>query len=221
MLWVLCSGCGLAQNRSLVADALDWYAVWGAARELPTADQTCKGQFNGGLYELRCDPMSVVVSAGFDGARCSITNMRASAFPDDGLRVTGLESQSPTWKTCGELPVKEGDFEITVMPHSRPVDTALSARARDAALGYLKKTSMRSCAAYFPNIKRGDPFFHVYEVCNGVLTAICEFKIEGEEVAKSPQWTYTGKENSLSAGAGWRLGLTDLWFEVYRPQAAR
>jgi hypothetical protein len=208
-----------AQNKSLLADALDWYAVWGSTNELRQTTQVCRGENQGGIYALRCEPMSVVIAASFDNSgRCSINNMRTSAYPEDGFHVMGgrVDTSSQRRK-CGELPLANGTFRITIKPHHREIDESLTARARDSALAYVHRTSMRVCTVYFPKVKEGDPFFDIYEQCDGMLESIREFTIQDGEVATSPHWTYTRKGDTLQVGAGWRLNRPDLWFDRYRP----
>lgn len=214
---LLVSQLTIAQSKSLVADALDWFAVWGAAKELRTVEQTCKGRFHGGQYEFLCIPMSVVISAGFDESRtCSISFMRITAYPGDGARRVGLGFQLPAGKSCGELPVNDGRFAVRVSPRSRSFDAVLSRRARDVALEFSRALPVNSCVLYFPWVKKGDPFVHVYKECASKLSEIWEFVIREGEVQSAPHWIYIEKEDSPATGAEWRLKRGELWFDKRR-----
>jgi hypothetical protein len=230
-----------AENRTTtpVADALDWYSLWQTNAAMPSV-QTCRGEHRESQYSFRCDPLGVVVSVSVgDTGYCSIAGMRPSFGPSAGLRVlkgpfptprfpvsTGvLAEPSGTGTTkpadprdCGELPLKEGTFEIAVTVRSRQVNKVLSVSARDAALKYFQLADIPPCLLRFPNVKTGDPFFHVYEECQGVLEAVWEFTIEDGQVADFAQWTYTPKRTGLPAGAELRRNRPELWFGVSRPE---
>jgi hypothetical protein len=211
-----------------VADALDWYSVWfGSNANTMSGTQTCRGELRGSSYSFRCDPLSMVIAAVVnEGGHCSITSMRPSASPDDGLRVQTLEDLVPPGvprkkggvpQDCGELPVKEGGFQIVVTRHSRPVNSSLTSAARDAALAYNKRSGDQACLLRFPNVKTGDPFFHVYEECQGVLDDIWEFTIHDGHVADYAHWYYDRKRG-YPPGVEWRRNQADLWFAVSRPE---
>jgi hypothetical protein len=216
------------QTTTLVADALDWYSVWfGSSPDGTPGAQTCRGELRGHSYSFRCDPLSVVVgvTANEEG-RCSIMFMRPSVGPDDGLHVQTLEHLVPpgiprkkgaTPQYCGELPVKEGSFEIVIMPRARPVNSALTNTARDVALAYNKAAGDRPCLLRFPNVKNGDPFVHVYQECQGVLDVIWQFPISDGQVADSADFYYSPRRG-LPPGVEWRRNQADLWFAVSRPE---
>lgn len=152
--------------------------------------------------------------------------MRPSIGSDDGLRVQTLEHLVPPGvprkkggspQDCGELPVKDGSFEIAVTPHSRPVNGTLTGAARDTALAYNKRSGDLSCLLRLPNVKTGDPFFHVYVECQEVLDTIWEFKIEDGDVANYAHWYYDRKRG-FPNGVGWRRNQPDLWSGVSRPE---
>lgn len=213
-----------------IADALDWYSLWfgsGPGSPGSPATQTCRGELRGSSYSFRCDPLSVVVAAVRNEAgHCSITSMRPSVGAEDGVRVQTLDHLVPPGvprrkgaapEKCGELPVKEGRFDITVTPHPRPVNSTLTRAAREAAIAYSKKSGDRGCLLRFPNVKTGDPFFHVYEECQGTLDQIWEFTIEDGRVADYAHWFYNRKRG-FPKGVEWRRDRPDLWFEVSRPE---
>lgn len=217
-----------SQTTTFVADALDWYSVWfGSSPAATPGAQTCRGELRGHSYSFRCDPLSGVVGvSGNEEGHCSITFMRPSIGPEDGLRVQTLEHLVPPGvprrkgaapQYCGELPVKEGTFEIVVMPHPRPVNSALTNAARDAALAYNKAAGDRPCLLRFPNVKTGDPFVHVYQECQGVLDVIWEFLVSDGQVADSAHFYYSPKRG-IPLGVEWRRNQADLWFAVSRPE---
>jgi hypothetical protein len=208
-----------------VADALDWYSVWWSLNPNTSGVQTCRGELRTNSYSFRCDPLSVVIGAVVrDSGHCSITFMRPSVSLDDGLRVQTLEHLVPPRtrtpvppRDCGELPTKEGRFELTITPRSGRVNSALTSAARDAALAYNKRSGDLFCLLRFPNVKTGDPFFHVYEECQGVLDGIWEFTIEDGEVADFAHWFYN-RRRGFPNGTEWRRDQMDLWFGVSRPE---
>jgi len=216
------------QATTPVADALDWYSVWfGSNPDGTPGPQTCRGEFRGPSYSFRCDPLSVVVgvTANEEG-RCSIAFMRPSVGPGDGLRVQTLEQlvapgvprrKGAAPQYCGELPVKEGTFQIVVAPHPRSVNGVLTNAARSAALAYNKAAGDRPCLLRFPNVKTGDPFVHVYQECQGVLDVIWHFPISDGQVADSADFYYSPKRG-LPPGVEGRRNRADLWFAVSRPE---
>jgi hypothetical protein len=69
----------------------------------------------------------------------------------------------------------------------------------------------------FPNAKTGDPFFHVYEECRGVLDDIWEFTIQDGHVADYAHWYYD-RRRGYPTGVESRRKETDLWSGVSRPE---
>lgn len=235
LVLVLITAFGLAlsadaqntDNASLVADAVDWYSTWWSLAPPGGATmQTCRGELKGTLYRFRCDPLSTVVDVVTDsGGHCSIISMRPAISADDGLRVQTLENLVPsgvprrkgaTPQDCGELPVKDGTFELKIMPHARPVSDTLSNNARSAALHYNTQGGDDLCLLRFPKVKTGDPFFHVYEECQGALTAVWEFTINRGQVTDFPHWSYTRRKGDLPPGVDWRRDSSELWFAISR-----
>lgn len=208
-----------------VADALNWYSVWWSSKPLESNTQSCRGELRGGLYRLRCDPLAVVVDLAVDDAGyCSIISIRPSMSSTDGLRVQTLEHlvqprhrNSAQSHDCGELPLKDGRFEILVTPRSRQVDKGLTSDARDAVLRYSKHGGENGCLLRLPNVQSGDPFFHVYEECQGALASVWEFTNRSGKVADFPHWTYTRRRGGLPVGAETRRSRKDLWSGVSRP----
>src|SRR5205085_11090237 len=93
--------------------------------------------------------------------------------------------------------------------------------ARDAALAYNKRGGDRPCVLRFPIIKTGDPFFHVYQECQGALDSVWEFTIRSGQVADFPHWTYDRPHRNLPSGSTWRRRRKDLWLGVSRPEERR
>jgi hypothetical protein len=160
-----------------------------------------------------------------DSGHCSIVSMRPSISPDDGLHVQMLahlvqprNSKPAAPQDCGELPLRDGSFELAIKPRSRQVNSALSSSARNAALAYNKRGGYGLCLLRFPNVKTGDPFFHVYEECQGTLSAVWEFTIKAGQVADFPHWSSSRKRGDLPTGIEWRRTQTDLWFGISRPE---
>jgi hypothetical protein len=216
------------QTTTPIGDALDWYSVWfGSGSGTIPGTQACRGERRGNAYSFRCDPLSVVVTVIVkEGGHCPITSMRPSISSDDGLRVQTLEHLVPpsvprkkggTPQECGELPLKEGSFQLVITPGSRPVSGALTIAARDVALAYSKASGGRPCLLRFPNVKTGDPFFHVYVECQEVLDTIWEFRIEDGQAVDSAHWYYSRKRG-FPNGFEWRRNQTDLWSGVSRPE---
>ena len=195
-------GADDADNRTPLADALDWYSVWwGSAPNTPVV-QTCRGEVRTNLYRFRCDPLSVIVDAVVDDSgHCSIVSMRPSISSDDGLRVQTLAHPVPPRNRkpappldCGELPLNDGIIQLTIVPRGRQVNNGLTSSARDAALYYNQQGGEGHCSLRLPNVKTGDPFFHVYEECQGVLHAVWEFTVQRGRVAEFPHWSYTPED---------------------------
>jgi hypothetical protein len=207
-------------TNTLIADALDWYSVWHGKRTTQAGVQKCRGELKGNMCRFRCDPLSVVADVDFDDSgSCIIGGMRPSMRHDFELHPQWLFSppRHVRRQECGELPKKDGDFEIAVNPHRRDIDQSLTARARDAALSYNQQVGDTGCVLHFPNVKAGDPFFHVYAECHGTLQRIYEFTIHHGQVADFPHWTYTSWKEDLLPWTEWRLNQRSLWFGVSRP----
>lgn len=207
-----------------IAGALDWYSVWWSSSPNTPGTQTCRGELRGNLYSFRCDPLAVVVAVVVDDSgHCSIVSMSPSISEEDGLRVQTLahlvpprNSKPAQPRDCGELPLKDGSFELAIPPRSRKVNNALTIDARNAALRYTKQGGDDGCLLRFPDVKTGDPFFHVYEECQGALNAVWEFTIKNGKVSDFPHWSYTRRRGGFPAGAEWREGRMDLWLGVSR-----
>jgi len=204
---------------SLIADALDWYSVWWGLNSKMPGGQTCRGEFRRPIYILRCDPLSVAIGMEVDrSGRCYFTNMSPIIGAVDSGNLLGfgdLDSYAdefrPRARDCGELPIKEGKFSLTIVPRSRNVDHSLTVQARDAALQYFKRAGSR-CLLRFPYVKDGDPFFHVYEECQGKLSTVSEFPIRNGRADDFPQWVYYPERGGFPTGEKWREKQLDLWF---------
>jgi hypothetical protein len=215
-----------------IADALDWYSIWHMQSMATPGIQTCQGEFQNNLYVFRCDPLDVVVNAGFDdNGRCFVSFMSQSYGPDAGTRFTlalnnpppslsliPVKTGPPPVEPCPELPLDSHYFKVMVMPHSRLIDPTLSARVRLAALKLFERDGGSACLLRFPNVKGGDPAAHVYEECDGVLEAVSEFHINQDHVEDFAQWTYDQPHKSIPDGAEWRRKNPDLWFAASTPE---
>jgi hypothetical protein len=151
--------------------------------------------------------------------RCSIVAMSQAVNSEDGRSVTRplfgpSPDPQPAPHDCGELPLKRGLFQILVRPRRREVDSALTTNAYAAALAYEKDSVGPPCALRFPKVKTGDPFFHVYKTCGGLLSGVDEFQNKGGKPANSPHWTYLGPK-SLPRGTELRLRRQELWFAEF------
>ena len=205
------------RQETFIGDALAWYSVWMTDEARPQEIQRCQGELRGNAYQIRCDSLAVVLSINSDrSGNCAITNMSHSLFPQDGLRVgvlTGTSPTSPTRKPgCAELSRKEGAFNFQVNLHFGGVSTKLSTEARDAALAYFKTSGGQQCLLRFPAVRTGDPFFHVYQECEGHLEVVWEFTISQGRAANFSHWQYTRR--NLPEGADKRRQQSELWFGV-------
>ena len=90
--------------------------------------QTCRGEHRNNSYRFRCDPLSVVIGVGLeDSDGCYVVFMQpALNDPDDSRVPSMLPRTKGQSQQCGELPIDDGNFEITVMPRSRSVDEEIS-----------------------------------------------------------------------------------------------
>lgn len=198
-----------------VADALSWYSVWMTRQEKIAPTQVCRGERRGEFLQFRCEPLGVVVSVVVDqGNGCLITNMRAAIFDSDGLTLKHFPAPSgaqphPSDANCGELPDHQGAFEITVTLRSREVSRELSAAARDVAIKYFRQFSSGQCRMFFPKVKAGDPFSHVYEKCGAALS-VSEFPIVRGKVSDFPHWQY----RRPPPAADKRCEQNELWWRI-------
>jgi len=215
---------------TLVADALGWYSTWFGLDQTTLKPQTCRGEFRAELYSFRCDPLGAVVFANVeDSGRCLIGSMSPSASPDAGLHVNTLSNLAPPPETkavqprdCGELPTADGRFEITVTPRLRGADDHLTKAAREAALAYVKRArDRRPCAIHFPRVRAGDPFAHVYTLCQGDLDNVMEFMIRHGQTDDFPHWVYDRPKKNLPPGAKRRLEDPELWSGTSNPEQRR
>lgn len=210
---------------SPVADALDWYSVWWGSGSTTTSLQTCSGEFRSNIYSFRCDPLSVVVEVvKSEMGSFSIVAMRPAVSGEDGLRVHTLAHLFPPRpintnhpQRFGELPGKEGVFEITIMPRSRPVNSALTRSARLVALQLKSGIGDSSCGLRIPLVKLGDPFFHVYEECKEIIRSVWEFNVSDGQIERIPHWSYTEKRGGVPSGSELRRFQTDLWLGLESP----
>jgi hypothetical protein len=227
---------------TMVADALDWYAQWGRKDWGPLGVQTCRGELRDDGYTFRCDPVAVVVNVSVDDSgNCIIRNIRASISAADGLlrpgpiipapgfrgpdaprpiQVPGRPKLTPTKPLrCGELPLTAGTFSIKVTPRGRRgTSRALTERAWNVASSYWSQAGVspaERCIFYCPNVKEGDPFFHLYQVCDGRVDAIWEFEIGNGVVADYARWTYE-RRGAADYPPDRRLKQDDFWFGKFK-----
>jgi hypothetical protein len=206
------------RETSFVADALSWYSVWMRSDPSAASTQVCRGEHRADAIFFRCDPLEAVVSVTVDKTgECEIINMSPKAFDSDGLTMrnfphTGGAEPTPLGSQCPELPDRQGPFEITVTMRPRKVNEELSAAAPETVSKYLEAVSSKSCRLWFPKIMVGDPFYHVYEECDGKVI-VSEFEIQAGRLAESAHWYY-GESRGLPAGTEERLRRSDLWWRI-------
>src|SRR5205085_2798468 len=125
---------------TLIADALDWYVHWNTLSSRAAGTQTCRGEHRGTNYTFRCDPLAVVVQIMVTAAGdCAILAMSPSRSSADGLQANSFHNTSVQPHGCGELRLRDGPFALTIAPHARKMNNAVTKSARDAALAYNKR----------------------------------------------------------------------------------
>ena len=112
---------------------------------------------------------------------------------------------------CDGLPAQEREFTLQVKPILRARDIELSRKSETAALEYLKFWP-KKCEAHFPFVRTGDPFFHVYMVCDSKLEAVLEFSLAQGRPATFSTWDYSTR--NLPEGAERRLRSAELWIDA-------
>ena len=205
-------------NHGLIAAALGWYANWGTAGRANLLGQTCRGERGNGTYVFRCDPLSVVVSAVINQyGNCSITNMRPAIFPKDGLHVpTTVGAVEKNTATCDGIAAKDGRVEFIVEPVVNAIDPSLTSKGRDAASKFIVGSDGDFCELRYPFVRSGDPFFDLYEACDGIVTRVWEFALHHNEADEFPQWTYEASKHDLPVGAQKRWERRDIWAGALR-----
>lgn len=187
------------------------------APESSVRTQDCRGERKGRLFRLRCEPLAALIDGDMDDSGdCSILFMQPS-FSKEDWRITVPSVVAPRsgYSECGTIPPREGVFSITVDLSSRTVNQALTLQARDSAVEYYKGGVYgKQCRLHFPKVSTGDPFFHVYVECNGVLEVVAEFPIRSGRAASYSHWDYTRRRGSLPYGAEKRLANSDLWLTL-------
>ena len=88
-------------------------------------------------------------------------------------------------------------------------------------MAYVKRGGDRLCVLHFPKVRVGDPFVHVYEVCQGDLDEVMEFMIRNGRVDDFAHWHYDPPHKNLPPGAKRRLEEPGLWSGASRPEERR
>ncbi len=194
---------------TMIARALSWYGRWHTADET-FGTQRCSGKRSGDSLVFSCFPLDVIVSVGFDADReCYIRFMRhGGGIPDHG--AIGAHGSPITRRHCDGLPDSEGDFELDVEATIGENDLDLTRKAHAAALRYLRFWPGEG-VAFFPKVRSGDPFFHVYLVREGSLEVVLEFRIVGGHPEDFSHWDYKRKGGGLPEGSVKRLAKPQLW----------
>jgi hypothetical protein len=203
---ILKPGTGHVPKRTMLGDAIGWYQLWLAPAVTPAEKQTCRGMLDGGVWTLQCNPIGAVVSGEIgESGECTITNIHHRVFPAEGLTMYGFHGRPTTQPhQCPELPSRDGRFQVTLVPSRREYDEELTLSARDTAIASFRNQQFGQCRIYFPRVKRGDPFFHVYKACNGAVDEVYEFTIQDGRPATFAHWTYSATGKSIPRG-----GLSD------------
>jgi hypothetical protein len=113
------------------------------------------------------------------------------------------------------LPDSDGDFTLESKATRGEVDPDLTRRAHAAAKRYVRSWP-EECMAYFPRVRSGDPFFHVYLVRGGILDVVLQFNIIRGGPEDFSHWDYTKRRGGFPQGSVNRLSSPDLWFSVER-----
>jgi hypothetical protein len=222
VLWLLvalaCTADLVAREKTIVADAIEWYSIWWMSETRGPAMQTCRGEHRGNVYSLRCDPIGLVMNMEEDReGRCRAQFVGPSTSPSDGLRVISPASQKDgddriaLSRGCGEIPSTEGAFEFSLRPSARTPDRQLSLSVQRAAIRYFRESYAAKCLVRYPKVRSGDPFAHVYLECDGTLDSVWEFAIFGGKVSEFAHWTYTMRKGGFPAGAESRVRRPELW----------
>ncbi len=200
----------------VISSALSWYSVW--QHDSGTSPiQTCQGERRGKSLHIACTPLYVGVMAFLErGGECSISAMLAVeseiSFLSSNALPKGDDDDQPF--QCGEMSGVNGKMSGVVrLPERRP-DEALTRQARDLGVTYFRRGAMPKCTYYFPFVAKGDPFFHVYQVCNGILDSIWEFPIRQGRPENYAHWTYTMPRDGVPAAYLKRIANKKLWVSV-------
>jgi hypothetical protein len=128
--------------------------------------------------------LSVII--GPDGD-CIVVGIGPDSGIPDTFTFTKGEVHDPKKHRCDVVPQSQGSFRASVAPASSQPDLRLSQMARDKAAVALRYWRSPGCRAYFPIVYGGDPAFHVYITCAGLLQSIEEFEIRGGIPADTPR----------------------------------
>lgn len=214
----LCSFCGLApaiqaavqaDALTMIRSALQWYQEW-MTDETTSEAQSCTGIYSENALHLSCLPLDVVltVKVNRDGS-CFIRLMRQGAGMPNPVSANVQNRPLPrSLRRCVGLPKTGAEFPMEFSPASRSTNLPLSLSARAAATRYLRHFPTE-CSGRFPLIRDGDPFFHVYVQCNGVLQYILEFRISNGIPEDFSHWDYPAKV--FPQGYRKRLETKSLW----------
>jgi len=197
---------------TIISEALSWYSQWHMS-DGTREPQSCSGRRLGNRIVLTCKPIDVIIIVDAAADRlCQVRFIRAgNGLPE--LSVSGSRKVPVNRNLdCDGFSNADGDFNTEVEHILGEVDLDLSKRAEKQASRYLQSWS-KKCDASYPVVRRGDPFFHVYMVCGGVLDSVLEFRIVNGDPAGFSHWDYTRKGSNLPEGSDQRLNLARLWLE--------
>lgn len=197
---------------TIISAALGWYSQWHTS-DGTKEPQSCDGRRLGNRIVLTCKPIDAIIIVDAVADRvCQVRFMRAGNGLPDLSASGGRKVPVNRYLDCDGFSNADGDFNIEVEPMLGEVDLDLSQRAEKQASRYLQSWS-KKCDASYPLVRSGDPFFHVYMVCGGVLDSVLEFRIVNGEPAGFSHWDYTSKGSNLPEGSDQRLNLARLWLE--------
>lgn len=206
-------------SESSLARALYWFSIWHGRRISTTTPQECQGVAKNEAYEVRCTPSGVVVDyqSGTDGD-CSVLFMRHTYSGETSIRERTVPFQSLSASAlCLPGHPITSRIEFALFPIQGPISTPISEAAVESALDYRRRSGAESCALRIPNVHLGDPFVHIYVLCQGVLSVIWELPIQSGKVASYSHWSYSRTRGTLPKGATTRLSQHELWYKLLKP----
>ena len=199
----------------VTSSSIAWYVAW-FSDSAKQKSQTCSGYYSDRSYILNCTPENVRLR--FDlknvgsNVQCQVSLIQLDIGVSDlSFNYIRTPAVGPPW-SCDGFPAMEGQFTIKVVPANRSNDIDLTKRAHEAALKYLQSWPTR-CEAFFPFVSKGDPFFHVYIACDGILDSIIEFSIWNGQPSDLSHWSYSRHpKRRFPEGADLKLRQPELWF---------
>jgi hypothetical protein len=194
-------------------DILSWFVAWDTRGSKGDDPFRCEGQVRSdGAVQFRCSETVLVVDVGFDSTDgCFIQFMRKAFSYEVGQFAAHRRPDLTVLQNCMPLS-KDGKFIVSVPTwSSKGSDSRLTEKARKNALAYSARAGLQSCNLRIPKLHFGDPFFHVYRKCGGVIDAVWEFTVRFGELAEFPHWMYTAQRGTLPEGYAQRLEDSMFW----------